>query len=100
MAYTGQVEFEWDEGKSRANRIKHGISFEEARELFESGVDYLEVFDSAHSEYEDRFIAIGPISRGVIAVVWTEMHEEVVRIISARPATHREVRAFEMRSKR
>lgn len=80
----------WDEAKDRANQAKHGISFAEAAELFMSGDDYLEVYDQAHSETEDRFIAIGPIPRGLVLVVWTERDEEVVRIISARRATPRE----------
>ena len=33
-------------------------------QLFATG-DYLEIFDAAHSEHEDRFIAIGDIARGV-----------------------------------
>lgn len=56
----------WDEAKNLANRRKHGISFEEAEELFTSGSDYLEIFDKVHSESEDRFLAIGPVSRGII----------------------------------
>jgi len=44
---------EWDPGKSAANRAKHGLSFEEAAELFGSRADYL----------EDRFVAVGRIRR-------------------------------------
>jgi uncharacterized protein len=69
---------------------KHGLSFEEAQELFLSGRDYLEIFDDAHSDTEDRFIAIGPIKRGLVLVVWTEREEDTVRIISARWATKNE----------
>ena len=80
----------WDHAKNLANQKKHHVSFEEARELFTSGVDRLELFDEAHSEVEDRFISIGPIRRGLVLVVWTERHEDVIRIISARWATRRE----------
>lgn len=80
----------WDEAKDRANRAKHGVSFPEAAELLMAGADYLEIYDEAHSETEDRFIAIGPIARGLILVVWTDRDEDVVRIISARWATPRE----------
>ena len=58
--------------------------------MFTSGADYLELFDEAHSDEEDRFIAIGPISRGLVLVVWTEREEDVIRIISARWATRSE----------
>jgi uncharacterized DUF497 family protein len=85
------VRVEWDEVKNLENRRKHGLSFEEARELFVAAEpDYLEIFDEAHSDTEDRFIAIGPILRGLVLVVWTARDEETLRIISARWATERE----------
>lgn len=80
----------WDEAKNRANSKKHGVSFDEAAQLFRSATNYLEVFDEDHSDLEDRFIAIGPITRGLVLVVWTERDEDTVRIISARWATKRE----------
>jgi len=84
------VEVAWDEAKNVANQRRHGISFEEAAELFTSGVDYLEIFDEAHSDTEDRFLAVGPIRRGLVLVVWTERDDDTIRIISARWATRRE----------
>jgi len=75
------VKVNWDRAKNLANQKNHGISFQEASELFTSGADYLELFDDAHSDDEDRFIAIGPIRRGLVLVVWTERDEDVVRII-------------------
>ena len=88
------MEFEWDEDEDRSNQLRHGLSFSEASELFASNVDYLAIFDEDHSEDEDRFIAIGPIARGVMVVVHTEPAEDVIRIISARPATRREVELY------
>jgi len=84
------VKFEWDDAKDRINQQKHGVSFAEARRLFESDVDYLEIFDAEHSDVEDRFIAIGPIDRGLLVVVYTERDEELIRIIGARLANKRE----------
>jgi uncharacterized DUF497 family protein len=84
------VNFQWDEEKNRINQHKHGLSFEEARSLFDPEIDYLEIFDSEHSDLEDRFIAIGPIRRGLIVVVYTEREEDVVRIIGARLANRNE----------
>jgi uncharacterized protein len=84
------VRVAWDGAKNLANQRNHGISFDEAVDLFVSGRDYLEIFDEAHSDSEDRFIAIGPIARGLILVVWTERDDETIRIISARWATERE----------
>jgi hypothetical protein len=84
------VRFEWDEAKDRSNQDKHGLSFAEAQELFESGQDYLEIFDAAHSDVEERFVAIGPIDRGIVVVVYTEREEDLIRIIGARFAGKRE----------
>ena len=84
------VKFEWDDGKDQSNQAKHGVSFVEAQRLFELSDDYLEIFDAEHSESEDRFIAIGPIDRGIVVVVYTEREEDVIRIIGARLANRRE----------
>lgn len=84
------MKFEWDSAKDRSNQRRHGLSFEEARQLFESGGEYLEIYDSEHSDVEDRFIAVGTIDRGVAVVVYTEKEEGVIRIIGARLATKQE----------
>jgi len=74
-------------GSRQHQRGKLGL---EARSLFESEVDYLEIFDSEHSDFEDRFIAIGPIERGLVVIVYTEREEDIIRIIGARWANNRE----------
>ena len=84
------MDFEWDDAKDVLNQRKHGLSFAEAQRLFESGADYLEIFDAEHSESEDRFIAIGPIGGRLVVVVYTEPEESLVRIIGARLASKRE----------
>lgn len=88
------MKLEWNDAKNRANQQKHGVSFEEARELFDSGSDYLELFDVEQSDVEDRFISIGPIQRGLVLVVWTERDEDTLRVISARWATKHEQTLF------
>jgi uncharacterized protein len=89
------MRFEWDPAKDETNRAKHGLSFEEATGLFKSDVDYLEIYDEEHSDREDRFIAIGPIRRGVIVVAYTERDDDVLRILSARMATKKERQRLE-----
>lgn len=89
------MKVEWDDAKNLANQAKHGISFDEAQEIFRPGVDCLVLFDDAQSEFEERFISIGAITGGLVLVVWTERNEDVVRIISARWATRRERRLYE-----
>ena len=89
------MRIEWDPRKDEENLEKHGISFEEAAQLLLETTDPMEVFDTAHSDEEDRFVAIGSVARGVIVVVFTERDDGTVRIISAREATRREEREYE-----
>ena len=84
------MRFEWDDTKDRGNQRKHGVSFFEAKQLFEGSRDYLEIFDASHSDIEDRFIAIGEIRRGIAVVVFTEREDDLIRIIGARFATKQE----------
>ena len=84
--------FEWDPHKDQANRQKHGLSFDEVTELLSGDNDLLEIYDEEHSDEEDRFIAIGPIRAGVVVVSYTEREDDVIRIVSAREATKKEIR--------
>ena len=84
------MKFDWDETKNRSNELKHGLNFSEACELFTNTQDYLEIYDAAHSDSEDRFLAIGEIQRGTAVVVYTEREGDVIRIIGARFATKTE----------
>ena len=86
--------FEWDPEKNRSNQMKHGVSFEEAIQVFNARDETLELFDERHSDFEDRFITIGPTPGGLVLVVWTERLDEIVRVISARWATPREQRLY------
>ena len=92
MAYSMDMRFEWNPNKDEANQKKHGLSFDEAKELFAGGKRFLEIYDDEHSDEEDRFIAIGSIRAGVVVVVYTEPQDDVIRIVSARKATRKEVR--------
>ena len=85
------LRIEWDENKNRANRHKHGISFEEAETVFAD--DYaLLIADPEHSDNEDRFILLGMSSSLRIMVVWHcyRVQDDVIRIITARKATREE----------
>jgi uncharacterized DUF497 family protein len=89
------VRFEWDPDKNALNRARHGIDFEEAKEVFASKARWLEIDDEAHSDDELRYRAVGPTSRGVLVVVCTDRDEDTVRIMSARMATPRERRLYD-----
>jgi uncharacterized protein len=87
--------FEWDERKNRANRKKHGVSFEEARSAF-LDENARVVPDPEHSEEEERFVLLGLSTSLRILVVCHcyRQKDEVIRIISARKADREEQRQY------
>ena len=88
------MRFEWDTEKAARNELIHGVSFEEACEVFTTDAPVLEIYDVDHSETEDRFKSIGPIRRGLVLVVWTERSDDLVRVISAWWATKGDERLY------
>jgi len=85
--------FIWDTEKANSNVSKHGLSFEQAVEVFLDPFALI-VCDDEHSYGELRMQAIGRIQNEVIVfVVFTE--RGLIRVISARRATTREIRAYE-----
>ena len=95
MSGVPSPDFEWDAAKDRANRRKHGVSFEEARTVFyDEGA--LVGSDPEHSKDEHRFLIIGfSIKLRVLLVCFCERRQgDVIRIISARKASKREQRQY------
>jgi uncharacterized DUF497 family protein len=62
--------FDWDPGKDRANRTKHGVSFAEAQLAFADPRRVL-AEDLAHSAAEPRFYCFGRVRGGVMTVRFT-----------------------------
>jgi uncharacterized protein len=89
------INFEWDDDKAVNNQQKHGVSFEEALTVFDDPL-YLEDYDEAHSEREDRFKIIGESAEGRLLIVIYVKRTDRIRIISARLATNYERRYYEL----
>ena len=88
------LRFEWDARKATANLKKHGISFEEAKSVFFDERAKL-IDDPDHPEDEDRFILLGlSHSLRIVVVCHCYRDENVIRIISARKATVRELKEY------
>ena len=86
--------FEWDPVKERANRRKHGVSFDEASTVFGDPLSFT-IGDPLSSSGEQRFIILGMSFRGrLLVVAHTERHDRI-RIISARPASRGEREQYE-----
>ena len=80
------IRFEWDPGKERRNRHKHGVGFDEASTVFADTLS-ITIPDPDHSDGEERWVTMGLSHRNrLLVVVHTEEDEQqIVRIISARP---------------
>ncbi|QLE55338.1 BrnT family toxin [Nostoc sp. TCL26-01] len=88
------MQFEWDENKAEKNLAKHGVSFDEAKTVFNDPL-FLTFADPDHSFGERRFIILGEsVQRRLLVVAYTE-RLQVTRLISAREATRKEKTAYE-----
>ena len=96
-----QYNFEWDPKKAKSNFQKHKVSFERASEIFLDPF-MLSVFDKSHSKTEDRWITIGKDSNNITIVVVHTFREiradkATIRIVSARRATKKEQKQYNLR---
>jgi uncharacterized DUF497 family protein len=88
------MEFEWDEVKAAANLAKHGVSFEEAKTVFDDPL-YVDFYDPDHSIDEHRYIIIGESQRGQLLIVSYTERDNVIRLIGAREVTGSERETYE-----
>lgn len=90
--------FDWAPQKARANRLKHGVSFEEAATAF-ADPDGLDGEDLEHSLIEPRRLRLAKsaLSRALVIAYTTRRRgdEEITRIISARRAGRKERKRYE-----
>jgi uncharacterized protein len=94
------IRFEWDEAKNLINQHKHGVSFEEASQVFRDPL-----YVSAKERIEDgeeRWQSFGIVDGLLLLMVAHTVREEdgddiveVIRIITAREATAKERRRYE-----
>ncbi|OIN97097.1 MAG: hypothetical protein AUJ21_00890 [Anaerolineae bacterium CG1_02_58_13] len=89
------MKFQWDPNKATINLRKHGISFEEAVTVFKYPLALI-FDDEEHSdeEYREIIIGISALSK-LLLVCFVERYEDVIRIITARPATSQEKKDYE-----
>jgi len=85
------MRFEYDINKSKSNKIKHGIDFIEAQELWQDDkmIEILTPFEN-----EPRYINIGKIKNKFYSVI-TTIRGDKIRIISARRSRKKEIEIYE-----
>jgi len=93
--------FEWDEAKAKSNYRKHGVYFKVATKVFDDPLCRTEQDRIEGEEY--RWQTLGMVNGCLLLMVahtvsfFDEDNNsyELVRIISARPATKKERRLYE-----
>ena len=87
--------FEWDEGKNRRNREKHGIAFEDVLSVF-SNREALALEDRRRDYGEPRYVILCPLETVLVHVTYT-VRGGNIRLISGRRANRRERSDYERR---
>jgi uncharacterized protein len=92
------IKFEWDPNKAKANWDKHKVSFEQARDVFKD-IMALDEPDEREDYGEERSNRIGVVEGRLLVVTYTERidedsGDEIIRIISARPAERGERKRY------
>ncbi len=86
------MDFEWDEAKNHQNIAKHGIDFEDAKQIFDKPV--LIRLDDRKNYGEDRFIAVGSM-QDIVVVMTCTLREQRMRIISVRKGNKDERKIYQ-----
>ncbi len=86
------MEFDWDAAKNEANLKKHGISFDEAKHIFDGPT--LTRADDRQDYGENRDISLGTLSSDAVLVVVHTERRDKIRLISARKANRRERKVY------
>lgn len=86
--------FDWDKGNVDKSYQKHGITPNEAEEVFLDEKAII-IRDIKHSQKEERFILLGKtMGEKLLFIVFT-MRGVKIRIVSARVANQKERRQYE-----
>lgn len=85
------MEFEFDPHKSKLNKAKHGIDFEQAQGLWD---DPNCIGFPARSEDEERF-ALLALFKGKVWIAFYTYRDHKIRVISTRRARMNESKLYE-----
>ncbi len=86
--------FEWDDGNKNKNWIKHKVSNSECEQIFFNHPLIVHV-DDKHSNFEDRYYALGITDLGRKLFVVFTLRDKKIRIISARDMGRKERKIYE-----
>jgi uncharacterized DUF497 family protein len=81
-------DFDWDNGNTNKNWIKHGVHPQECESIFSYKMVVID--DSKHSHIEKRYTVFGVTSEGRLLYVAITIRNNKIRVISARDQSKRE----------
>lgn len=85
------MKFEWDPAKAATNVVRRGVTFEQAKDVFDDQ-QAIEALDEPSSD-EERWRLLGRSGVGILMVIYTERKGRI-RIISARLVDRRERKSY------
>jgi uncharacterized protein len=88
------MRFDWDENKAASNLLKHGVSFDEAKTVFDDPL-YVDFYDPAHSDDEDHYLIVGESNQRRLLIASYTERGNLIRLISAREVTRTEREVYE-----
>ena len=86
--------FEWDAGNADKNWETHQVALGEIESIFFNRL-LIVASDLAHSQREPRYAALGTTDQGRRLAVVLTVRGSMVRVISARDMSRRELRIYE-----
>ena len=89
----GCVGFEWDEANSQKNWERHGVTPEEAEEIFLEEPLVVRG-DVRHSRTEKRYYALGQTSHGRLLFAAFTIRDKLIRVISCRDMNRNEAEVY------
>ena len=88
------MDYDWGPDKAIANINKHGVSFEEAKTVFDNPLAVI-FSDEINSVGEQREIIVGHSASNLLLMVSFTERPDTVRLISARLVTPKERDRYE-----
>ncbi len=85
--------FQWDDGNSSKNWARHQVSQTEAEQVLLNR-PVIVIGNPAHSAEEARYFAFGATDAGRLPAIVFTLRGPLLRVISARPMSRRERRAY------
>lgn len=92
-------QFQWDDGNSNKNWLKHHVTQEEAEQIFFDSCKIV-AKDTPHSHHEERYLVLGSTKADrLLTIAFTIRHDQI-RVISARNMSRKEREIYQVVNRR